>query len=168
MKAWSIRKVFFEDFIRKLPVIHFYLIYLRIIYSKNCMIMKLRLSVVTLFALFAVMLCSSASAQSDSLKKIEGKWTFSMPDMNGGTIDGSCVIATVEGATKATFTSPMGDISTNPLTLKDGKYVGELSFEGEAGTFTMKVSFEPKGDKLMYGVSSEYGEMPPLEMTRAK
>jgi len=137
--------------------------------------MKTKLSVISLLAIFAVIFSVSCSAKSasDDLKKIEGKWKYSMPDMNGGTVESTCVIKTVDGETKATMSSPMGDISTSPLTLKEGKYVGEISFEGGGmGTFKMEVSFEPKDGKLLYSMKADFGgdmpQMPPIEMTRVE
>ena len=119
----------------------------------------------------AVMLSISAtvSAQDATLKKMEGKWMFTMPDMGGGgTVDGLCTIATVDGETKATLSSPMGEIVSSPLKLEDDKYVGNLNIESDMGSFQLKLAFKFNGEKLVQEIISDYGEMPGIEMTRTE
>jgi len=129
--------------------------------------MRSKFSIITLVAVFAVMFVTSLSAQTAAdLKLIEGKWKYSMPNMDGDLMDGTCVIATVDGVTKATFTTPMGELTSSPLKYENGKYSGTLSVESDMGSFSMNVSLEPKEGKLMYGISSDFGEFPPIEMTR--
>jgi hypothetical protein len=125
-------------------------------------------AVCMMIATFSLATLSSASAQDATLKKMEGTWTYTMPDMGGGgTIDGKCVIATVNGETKATLVSPMGEISSTPLKLTDGKYVGDLNIETDQGAFQLKLAFKFDGEKLMQEMISDFGEMPAIPMTRA-
>jgi hypothetical protein len=114
-------------------------------------------------------LSTQANAQDATLKKMEGKWKFTMPDMGGGgSVDGLCTIATANGETKATLASPMGEIVSTPLKAENDKYVGDLNIESDMGSFQLKIAFKFNGDKLMQELLSDYGEMPAIEMTRAE
>ncbi|MDR2496742.1 MAG: hypothetical protein LBD21_06405 [Tannerellaceae bacterium] len=127
--------------------------------------------ILSLMMISALMLSISAtvSAQDATLKKMEGKWKFTMPDMGGGgSVDGLCTIATVDGETKATLASPMGEIVSSPLKLENDKYIGELNIESDMGSFQLKLAFKFNGDKLVQEIISDYGEMPGMEMTRAE
>ncbi|MDR2495861.1 MAG: hypothetical protein LBD21_01880 [Tannerellaceae bacterium] len=127
--------------------------------------------ILSLLMICAVMLSLSAtaSAQDATLKKMEGKWKYTMPDMGGGgSVDGLCTIATADGETKATLTSPMGEISSSALKLDGDKYVGDVSIESDMGSFQFKIAFKFNGDKLVQEIISEYGEMPGMEMSRAE
>jgi hypothetical protein len=108
----------------------------------------------------------SVSAQDNDLKKMAGEWTYSMPDMMGGgdPISGTCKIATVNGETKATLSNPMGEVTSSALKLENNKYTGTL----EIPDFEMKIAFYFKGDKLIQELISDFGEIPAIEMTRAK
>jgi hypothetical protein len=108
----------------------------------------------------------SLSAQDNDLKKMVGEWTYSMPDMMGGgdPVSGTCKIVTVNGETKATLSNPMGEVTSSALKLENNKYIGTL----EIPDFEMKIAFYIKGDKLMQEFISDFGEMPAIEMTRAK
>jgi hypothetical protein len=120
------------------------------------------------FMLCAVMITASSvwlSAQEDDLKKMTGEWTYTMPDMGGGgSIDGSCKIATVNGETRATLSSPMGEITSTALKLENGKYAGKLDIPD----FEMKIAFYFRENVLMQEIISDFGEMPAIEMKRAK
>ncbi len=111
--------------------------------------------------------CSLLSAKNtnDELTKMEGKWTYTMQDPmgGGGSMKITCSIATTNGETKATFSSPMGDITSSALKLENGKYVGKMSFP----EFEMTIAFSWKNDEvLLQELISDYGTMPPIEMTR--
>ncbi|MDR2498282.1 MAG: hypothetical protein LBD28_02455 [Tannerellaceae bacterium] len=126
--------------------------------------------ILSLLMICAIMssISATASAQDATLKKMEGKWKYTMPDMGGGSVDGLCTIATVNGETKATLSSPMGEISSSPLKLDNGKYVGDVSIESDMGSFQFKLAFKFNGDKLVQEIISDYGEMPGMEMTRTE
>ncbi|GHT56667.1 hypothetical protein FACS189446_8820 [Bacteroidia bacterium] len=122
------------------------------------------------FMLVAAMLSvfTAVSAQDDTLKKMEGTWKYSMPNMGGGeNIDAVLTIKTVDGDTKVYMQTPMGEIISSPLKPADGKYVCDVKFDSEMGSFTLKLSFSFKGDKLLQEASSDFGDMPAIEMTRA-
>ncbi|MDR0537062.1 MAG: hypothetical protein LBH04_03300 [Tannerellaceae bacterium] len=109
----------------------------------------------------------TASAQEAVLKKMEGAWKYTMPDMGGGgSFEGKCIIATVNGETKATLVSPMGEIISGPLKLDKDKYVGDLNIESDMGSFQMKIAFKFDGDRLLQELISDFGEMPAIPMTR--
>lgn len=105
------------------------------------------------------------SAQDDVLKKMVGEWTYTIPDMGGGgAMDGKCIIATVNGETKATLSSPMGDITTSALKLENGKYAGRMDIQ----EFDMQIAFYFKGDVLLQEIISDFGDMPAIEMKRVE
>jgi hypothetical protein len=119
--------------------------------------------------LCAVMIAAasvSMSAQEGDLKKMVGEWSYSMPDMMGGgdPVSSTCKIATANGETKATLSSPMGEVSTSALKLVNGKYVGKLDIPD----FELSIAFYFKDGKLMQEMISDFGEMPVIEMTPAK
>jgi hypothetical protein len=122
-----------------------------------------------IFMLCAAIIAASSvslSAQDNDLKKMAGEWTYSMPDMMGGgnPISGACKIADVNGETKATLSNPMGEVTSSALKLENNKYTGTLAIPD----FEMKIALYLKGDKLMLDLISDFGEMPPIEMTRTK
>jgi hypothetical protein len=108
-----------------------------------------------------------ASAQDATLQKMEGKWTYTIPDMGDmGSIECQCVIATADGETKASISNAMGAIVSSPLQADNGKYVGTLAIENDMGSFQMKIAFYFEGDKLMQELSFDMGVIPAFEMTR--
>jgi hypothetical protein len=120
-----------------------------------------------MFVAAMLLVSNTVSAQADTLKRMEGKWKYTLPNMGGGEdIEAVLTIKTVDGDTKVYLTGPAGEITSSPLKLKDGKYIGEIKFESEMGDFTMKLAFSFKGDKLLQEISSDFGEMPGIEMTR--
>jgi hypothetical protein len=105
----------------------------------------------------------SLTAQDDDLKKMVGEWKYTIPDMGGGgEMDGSCKIATVNGETKATLSSPMGDISTSAFKLENGKYVAKMDIPD----FDMTIALYFKDNALWQELISDFGEMPAIEMKR--
>jgi hypothetical protein len=129
----------------------------------------MKTKVFKIFMLCAVMITAltvSLSAQDNDLKKMVGEWKFSMPDMMGGgnPTEGTCKIATTNGETKATLSTPMGEVSSTALKLENGKYVGTL----EIPDFELKIAFSFKGEVLLQELISDFGEMPAMEMTRTK
>lgn len=128
----------------------------------------MRTKVSRIFMLCAVMFTAmnvALSAQDDVLKKMVGEWTYTIPDMGGGgAMDGKCIIATVNGETKATLSSPMGDITTSALKLENGKYAGRMDIQ----EFDMQIAFYFKGDVLLQEIISDFGDMPAIEMKRVE
>jgi hypothetical protein len=127
----------------------------------------MRTKVSKLFILCAVMMMAcnvSLSAQDDVLKKMAGEWTYTMPDMGGtGEMDGKCVIATVDGETKATLSTPMGDITSTALKLENGKYTGNMDIPD----FDLGIAFYFNGEVLMQEIIGGFGEMV-FEMKRVE
>jgi hypothetical protein len=119
-----------------------------------------------LCAIMLAALSVSISAQDNELKKMEGEWSYSMPDMmgGGGPTSATCKITTANGETKAGLSSPMGEVSTSALKLENGKYVGQLDIPD----FEISIAFYFKDGKLMQEMISDFGEMPAIEMTRVK
>ncbi|MDR2810333.1 MAG: hypothetical protein LBB84_07235 [Tannerellaceae bacterium] len=128
----------------------------------------MKTKVLKVFMLCAVMITAlhvSLSAQEDDvLKKMAGEWTYTMPDMGGGgAMDGKCIIATVNGETKATLSTPMGDITSSALKLENGKYVGNMDIPD----FDLGIALYFKEDVLMQEILSGFGDIV-VEMKRAK
>ncbi|MDR1556085.1 MAG: hypothetical protein LBS88_03510 [Tannerellaceae bacterium] len=129
----------------------------------------MKTKVLKIYMLCAVMIAACSiplSAQDSELKKMEGEWSYSMPDMmgGGGPVNGTCKITTANGETTAILSSPMGEVTTSALKLADGKYVGIMDIPD----FEIKIAFYFKDGKLMQEMISDFGEMPALEMTRVK
>jgi hypothetical protein len=124
------------------------------------------LKISVLCAVLIAAVSVSLSAQGNDLKKMEGEWSYSMPDMMGGgdPTDATCIIAAANGETKATFSTPMGEVTTSALKLENGKYVGKLDIPD----FELSVALYFKDNKLMQEMISDFGEMPAIEMTRTK
>ncbi|MDR1500578.1 MAG: hypothetical protein LBI58_06310 [Tannerellaceae bacterium] len=123
-------------------------------------VFKILMLCVAMMAAFGI----TASAQDNDIKKIEGEWTFSMPDLmgGGGDIAGECTIATVDGATKATLMTPMGEMTSTPLKADNGKFVGTLDIPD----FELNVAFHFEDSKLMLDLYADFGELPSMELTR--
>lgn len=134
----------------------------------NTNILKFFASCMAIAAMLSISF--TASAQDATLKKMEGKWAYTIPDMGDmGSIEGECFIATEDnGETKATLSNAMGEIVSSPLKSDNGKYVGELTIENDMGVFQMKISFYFEGEKLMQQLSFDMDDIPAFEMTRVE
>jgi hypothetical protein len=133
--------------------------------------MKTRISKISMLCLLMLTTISiSLAAQNDDLKKMVGKWSYTMEDpMGGGSFDGTITIAEKDGAYIATVTSPMGDMNTTALKLESGKYVGTLDIPD----FEMKIAFKFKDadtltQEIIFPSGNDFPALPPVDMKRAK
>jgi len=135
--------------------------------------MKTKVTMISVFCFIMLVAVNvSLSAQSNDLKKMAGKWSYSQENpMDGSKMDGSCVIAIANNEdhlVTATIASPMGEMTTSPLVSDDkGKYYGTITTDfGD-----IKLTFSWKGEILLQEMSFDSPDapaFPAIEMKRAQ
>lgn len=111
-------------------------------------------------ALCFFMFCVSLSAQENKAvpQEMLGNWISSVSNpQTGDTMKGTCVIATRDGETRASFDMGYGGVESTPLRLNEnGKYVASLQVQD----YTFGVNFTWKDDKLSCEMTIEEHVIP--------
>jgi hypothetical protein len=117
-------------------------------------------------AVLFLTLCTSLSAQEKSIpKEMYGKWSFVLDDGNGGSMQGTCVIALEGEETKAAFDLGMGGATkSSAFRFNDqGVILADFNVEG----YPLLLTFKLEEGVLMCDL--DVGAMViPIDMKRAE
>lgn len=117
-------------------------------------------------AMLLLAFCTSLSAQEKSIpKEMYGKWSFVLDDGNGGSMQGTCVVAQEGEETKAAFDLGMGSAAkTSAFRFNDqGVILADFNVEG----YPLLLTFKLEDGILMCDLDA--GAMViPIDMKRAE
>ncbi len=111
-----------------------------------------------------LVLCVSLSAQEKKVPaEMLGKWKYTVENpQSGESMNGTCVVATGEEATKATFDMGYGPAETTAFRPgENGKCTAELPLQD----FSMALTFSMKESKLVCDIDIN-GNLFSIEMTK--